>query len=143
MYCDTESVVFITAPGQWDPPLGDYLGDLTDEVQQSAITAFVTSGPNNYAYTLQNANKKWQFSICKLRGITLNFKYSFEINFETVNKIENGRSNCDRVSLVNENTIVRNPSTGHVITKREMKDYRIVFEKRVITDGSHTQPYGY
>ena len=39
--------MFTTAPGQWEPPLRDYLGDLTDEAPKNAITAFVTRGPKN------------------------------------------------------------------------------------------------
>ncbi len=32
VYADTDSVVFSTKHGEWAPVLGDYLGDLTDEV---------------------------------------------------------------------------------------------------------------
>ena len=32
MYADTDSIVFTVAKGEWEPSLGDYLGDLTDEV---------------------------------------------------------------------------------------------------------------
>ena len=39
-------------PGEWEPPLGDFLGDLTDEAPNNSITRFVTGGPKNYAYTL-------------------------------------------------------------------------------------------
>lgn len=53
-----------------------------------------------------------------------------------------GHSNVDCVSVVDENKIVRNPSTGHVITKREAKDYKIVFDKRVIKEDYQTVPYG-
>ncbi|KAJ8018953.1 hypothetical protein HOLleu_42763 [Holothuria leucospilota] len=31
LYFDTDSVVYISRPGEWDPPTGDYLGDLTNE----------------------------------------------------------------------------------------------------------------
>ena len=31
LYCDTDSIVFTTNPGEAKPALGDYLGDLTDE----------------------------------------------------------------------------------------------------------------
>ena len=31
LYYDTDSVIYVHEPGKPDPPLGDYLGDLTDE----------------------------------------------------------------------------------------------------------------
>lgn len=61
-----------------------YLGDLTDEVPDSTITAFVTGGPKNYAYQLQTPDAAEHHSICKVRGITLNYKNSLDINFDTV-----------------------------------------------------------
>ncbi|XP_052813916.1 uncharacterized protein LOC128240969 [Mya arenaria] len=142
LYCDTDSVVFTTAPGQWEPPLGDYLGDLTDEVPNNSITSFVTGGPKNYAYKLAFPNKHGKMSICKVRGITLNYKNSLDINYQTVKAMVTGKGD-ECVTVVDENKIVRNPSTGHVITKRETKDYRIVFDKRVIADNYNTYPYGY
>ena len=32
LYYDTDSVIYVHEPGKPDPPLGDYLGDLTDEL---------------------------------------------------------------------------------------------------------------
>lgn len=86
LYCDTDSVVFTTAAGQWEPPLGDYLGDLTDETPKNSVTHFVTGGPKNYAFRLAYPNKEGQTSICKVRGITLNFKNGLDLNFGTVQK---------------------------------------------------------
>jgi hypothetical protein len=45
IYADTDSVVFTVKEGEWEPSLGDYLGDLTDEVPLNNITYFVTAGP--------------------------------------------------------------------------------------------------
>ena len=61
------------------------------------ITAFITGGPKNYAYQLEKQNKKGVLTCCKDRGITLNYKNRFEINFETVksmvqNYVENASS---------------------------------------------------
>lgn len=139
--------MFTSAPGQWDPPLGDYLGDLTDEVinnkaPDNKITNFVTGGPKMYAYNLLKPNKKGQSSICKVCGITLNFKNSVDINFQTVKEMVTGKGK-DCVTVVDENKIVRNPSTRHVITKRKTKDYKIVFDKRVMIDSYCTKAYGY
>ncbi len=34
LYYDTDSVIYVSEPGKPDPPLGNYLGDLTDEFEQ-------------------------------------------------------------------------------------------------------------
>ena len=36
-YCDTDSIIFTTAPGLWETSLGYYLGDLTDEEPNHTI----------------------------------------------------------------------------------------------------------
>ena len=51
LYYDTDSVIYVHKPGKPDPPLGNYLGDLTDELDDGDyITSFVSGGPKNYAY---------------------------------------------------------------------------------------------
>ncbi|XP_052815380.1 uncharacterized protein LOC128242318 [Mya arenaria] len=142
-YCDTDSLVFTTRPGEWEPPLGDYLGDLTDEVPGNSITDFVTGGPKNYAYRLNCADDAGQTSICKVRGITLNFKNTLDINFETVQKMVTCGDKVNPITVVDTNKIVRSPENCCIITKTEYKDYKIVFDKRVIGNAYTTSPYGY
>jgi hypothetical protein len=62
--------VYSSRPGEWKPDLGDYLGDLTDEVPDNRIIEFVTDGPKNYAYKIARPNKDGNTTICKVRGIT-------------------------------------------------------------------------
>ncbi|XP_060588537.1 uncharacterized protein LOC132743952 [Ruditapes philippinarum] len=143
LYCDTDSVVFTSSQGQWEPALGDFLGDLTDEVPNNQITKFVTGGPKNYAYCLEKPNKKGQSSICKVRGITLNFKNSLDINFDTLKDMVTGQMQNQCVKVVDINKIVRNREMCHIITKTEIKDYKIVFDKRVISENYNSFPYGY
>ncbi len=52
LYCDTDSIVFSAKVGDYIPPFGDFLGDLTDDVPDGAISHFVSAGPKNYAYTV-------------------------------------------------------------------------------------------
>lgn len=68
-----------------------------------------------------------------------------DINFGTVKEIVTGKSEVDHLYVVDKNKIVRNPSRGHLITKREVKEYKIVFEKRVIVtvDDYQTLSYGF
>ncbi|PIK46161.1 hypothetical protein BSL78_16982 [Apostichopus japonicus] len=72
LYFDTDSIIYVTKPGEWEPPTGDYLGDLTNEIDPKDgqfIASFCTGGPKNYAYTLDSG-----MSVCKVRGITLNYE---------------------------------------------------------------------
>ena len=39
LYYDTDSVIYVHEPGKPDPPLGNYLGDLTDELNGDYITS--------------------------------------------------------------------------------------------------------
>ncbi|CAB4015355.1 DNA polymerase [Paramuricea clavata] len=41
LYYDTDSVIFVSKPGESEPPLGPYLGQLTDELKEGHITTFI------------------------------------------------------------------------------------------------------
>ena len=50
LYFDTNSIVYVTGGGEWEPPLGHYLGQLTDELKEEDgpfIEMFVAAGPKN------------------------------------------------------------------------------------------------
>lgn len=141
LYCDTDSVIFTTRRGEWKPPLGDYLGDLTDEVSGNTITHFVTGGPKNYAYKTKKCDKDGNSSFCKVKGITMNSKNSLKINFDTVARLVKGNKGS---SVPNVDTkICRDLTNTTLLTRQETKDYRIVFDKRIICEGVFTYPYGY
>ena len=72
LYYDTDSVIYVHQPGKPDPPLGNYLGDLTDELDAGDyITSFVSGGPKNYAYRTKRGKAE-----TKIRGITLDYMTS-------------------------------------------------------------------
>ena len=50
LYYDTDSVIFVSKPGESEPRLGPYLGQLTDELKEGHITTFISGGPKNYCY---------------------------------------------------------------------------------------------
>ncbi|XP_032236055.2 uncharacterized protein LOC5510896 [Nematostella vectensis] len=51
LYFDTDSIIYSSKPGDWHPPRGDYLGDLTNDLDEGEyITIFVSGGPKNYGY---------------------------------------------------------------------------------------------
>ena len=141
LYYDTDSVVFVHEPGKPEPPLGDYLGDLTDELDGDYITTFISGGPKNYAYVTNN-NK----SVTKIRGITLDYATTKKLNPEVMRGLVHLHVNCHvqgKVTVDIPFKITRDKKKKKIITKRMKKDYRVVYNKRVVTDNYGTVPYGY
>ena len=146
LYVDTDSCVYVSKPGDPQPVLGDFLGDLTDEITpkhgpEAYITQFVCGGPKNYAYKVSDGRTH-----CKIRGFTLNYKNSLVLNFDTLKEIvcKYGSKNENKLKIVNECKISREKWTRRIVNKREVKEYQVVFDKRVIVDkGQDSIPYGY
>ena len=130
MYQDTDSVVFHTRPGDWEPPTGDYLGQLTDEVDPkdgNYIATFVTGGCKNYAYKLDTGK-----TVMKVRGITLNVRNSARVNSTTLERMVKGLASGEeeeRVTVMDPHKIVRNVKTKDIESRVFKKDYRVVFDK--------------
>lgn len=113
------------------------MGELTSETGDKHITTFVSGGPKNYAYELNDGS-----TCCKVRGITLNYRNACMINFDTISRMVRNASQ-DVVTVTNPCKIVRNLKTRSILSRSESKDYRIVYTKRVIVSDYNTLPYGY
>ena len=142
LYYDTDSVIYIHEPGKPDPPLGDYLGDLTDELDAGDyITTFISGGPKNYAYITNNGK-----SLTKIRGITLDYAATKKINPSIMRSLVHLLVNCHTEAKVTVDIpfkITRDKKERNIVTKKMKKDYRVVYNKRVITENYGTLPYGY
>ena len=141
LYYDTDSVIYLHEPGKPEPSLGDYLGDLTDELDGDYITAFTSLGPKNYAYETNN-NKR----VTKVRGITMDYATTKKLNLEVMHSLLHLHLNCHiqgKVTVDNPFKITRDKKNKKIITKRTKKDYRFVYNKRVVKENYGTVPYGY
>ena len=69
LYYDTDSVVYRWRPGQPYIAIGDFLGDMTDELDEDVITEFVSGDAKNYGYKTR-AGKV----VCKVGDFTLNVR---------------------------------------------------------------------
>ena len=124
LYFDTDSVIYVSKDGEWEPPTGSYLGELTDELEDGHITTFVSGGPKNYAYET-NTSK----TVCKVRGITLNYRTVQKVNFNVMCDMICLRALSDLTDTITVNIpfkIARNKNDKNVATRREDKDYRII-----------------
>lgn len=69
LYYDTDSVIYRWKPGRPSIPIGDFLGEMTDELEGDVITEFISGGAKNYGYKTRGGKTE-----CKVRGFTLNVK---------------------------------------------------------------------
>ena len=61
------------------------LGAMTSELKPSEfIEEFVSGGPKNYAYKTFHTMAGERKTVCKIRGITLNYSTSQFVNFEVI-----------------------------------------------------------
>jgi len=162
LYFDTDSVIVIYNPN--DPkcnsmlPLGDYLGDLTDELEgKRMLNIFASGGPKNYTYEvhyLKDGNIIVEYKT-KVKGFGLNYRVSQKINHQTITKmikdnleyeLDNKSGEWDKIK-VSYNMIKR--TADHQLQNWVMnKDYGLVYTKRHILpldeNGDYdTLPFGH
>ena len=142
LYYDTDSVVYVHEPGKPDPPLGDYLGELTDELNGGYITTFMSGGPKNYGYVTNTGE-----AILKIRGISLTYDATLTLNIGTMRELVDSYvldgNRHEKVTINIPNKITRDKKEKNIVTKRTKKDYRVVYNKRVVNENYETVPYGY
>ena len=139
LYYDTDSVIYVSKTGENDVPLGDNLGELTNELETGEhIIEFVSGGPKNYAYKTNQGNET-----CKVRGFTLNFTNSQLINFESVKTLLIDPSEKSTITVTNPHKICRDKGKRKLYNREEEKNYRMVYTKRRRLDNYDREPYGY
>ena len=136
-YYDTDSVVYISTPDVVDPPLGDYLGQLTDELNGEHIVEFVCGGPKNYSFKTNLGNET-----VKVRGFSLNYCASQLLNFDSVKQLVVTSSDVV-IPITNPSKITRDKRKRKIFNRVETKNYRVVYTKRQVLDNFDTIPYGY
>ncbi|KAK5650288.1 hypothetical protein RI129_001317 [Pyrocoelia pectoralis] len=145
LYYDTDSVIFVAKPDDWNPSCGDFLGQMTDELEAygegSYIEEFVSAGPKNYSYNVFSTSDNALKSTCKVKGITLNYKNSRIINFASMKDMVLSNSK-DSLYVYNDRKIVRDKSFN-VISRPESKQYRISYSKRRRIENFDTLPFGF
>ena len=137
LYHDTDSVVYKWRPDQPSIATGDFVGNVTDEVDGDFITEFASGGAKNYGGKV----------VCKVRGFTLNVRGFAILNFHTMkdnilselDSLQDSRRNLNSVTPYH----FRRDLEQKKIVPR-VKQYGLVFDKRVIDVATRSSnPYGY
>ena len=151
VYHDTDSIIFTHDPGGYNPRIGCFLGELTDELTCKGvgcrgcstghwIVEFVSCGAKNYAYKLNSGQV-----VCKVRGFSLNYSSSKVVNLESMKScLESWRKCQDPPEMVTAKTLIlRKKMEGVVYSQLMPKTYGMVYNKRVLLEDYLSIPYGY
>jgi hypothetical protein len=92
-----------------------------------------------------------EWTICKIKGFTLNYETSKKINSDSLNNIlekssragPESKTNKDRKISTRYNRITRDTKTKELLNKMETKEFSFVYDKRVILENFDTLPFGY
>ncbi len=138
LYFDTDSVYFISRPGLPDLPLGDFLGQFTDELDKedgNYIEEFCSTGPKSLAWKTDTG-----VTHCTLKGITYNYLTSCLLRFNEVRDIV-----LDKTKNLNvpQFKFCRKKHTFEVYTCVQEKNYKFTYDKRIIMEDLTTRPYGF
>lgn len=140
-----DSVIYISKQGLEDLPVGNYLGDLTDELEKeygpgSYIRELVSGGPKNYGFNVFSTNTRKTHSKCKVKGITLNHANSKKVNFDTLLKLAYDKEDK---GIIVEYKNIRSTQDHEIITQNGTKTVRCCITKRRVVNDFDTEPFGY
>ena len=151
MYHDTDSIIFSVKDGEYVPPLGTYLGQLTDELtckelgckKQGCsghwIEEFVSCGPKNYSFRVNTGE-----IVCKVRGFSLNYKSSLILNFESMKEALVAWKRNEKKELITVKTeLVRDKYKPKVFNRVISKHYSVVYDKRKVLPDFTSIPFGF
>ncbi|XP_074115793.1 uncharacterized protein LOC141538310 [Cotesia typhae] len=140
LYYDTDSIIYVS-DGKNDLATGDFLGDLTDELESygkgSYISSFVSGGPKFYSYVIKHEGKTSECS--KLKGVKINGSTEKLINYNSIRSLVVDQEKEFLVSYSG----IRRDNYHQVITKKETKIIRVTGPKRRREGEADTYPYGY
>ncbi|KYN13280.1 hypothetical protein ALC57_14529, partial [Trachymyrmex cornetzi] len=162
LYYDTDSCIYISTgdPNEYEPRTGNFLGDMIDELESygrdSYIELFVSAGPKFYAYVVRTPEDRL-YEICKVKGITLNYKNSLRVNFDSIRRLitENERERYgveeeeeeeEETSRRNINlrfSAIRRTAFHEIVTRNETKTCAPVLVKRRFINNRYSLPYGF
>ena len=144
LYYDTYSVVYKWRPGQPSIAIGDFLGNMTDELDGDVITEFVSGGAKNYGYQTRGGKV-----VCKVPGFTLNVRGSAILNFNTmkdniVSELDSPQDSRRNLNIVTPYHFRRDLEKKQIQVVPRVKQYGLVFDKRVVDVATKSSyPYGY
>jgi hypothetical protein len=89
------------------------------------IEKFVSGGSKNYAYVIVDPMRGDRRTVCKVRGITLNYTASQLVNFDVIKNMILNEEETDIVTVHTDRK--RAGGRIHIFTETRSRMYRILF----------------
>ena len=105
---------------------GDCKGDMTSELLPGFhIEEVVSGGPNNYAYRVVDPVAGNLETVCKVRGITVNYSASQTVNFDVIKALVLRGDDTETVTVHTDRKIKRKRADGKIsiVTARRNVQY--------------------
>ena len=138
----------------WSICVGPFLGELTDELSKNGdrhIREFVSTGPKSYSF-----KDNFGSVSCRFKGIKktlfnlqyVNLESMLECIEEGVVRVIDEKTNDSRIISQHpvhgaKNMVFKLDKHGRIQTKHQNKVFRMVYDKRWITEGYVTFPWGF
>jgi len=140
LYCDTDSLIYVSnnTKDEYEPLIGDYLGQLTNEIDKKdgKVIEYAATAPKSYTYKTDKGYEK-----CVIKGFTLNYLASLKLNFEAIKNIVLEEPN--KKIQVEQTKFTRCKTNWDITTSILNKSYSFYYDKRVLLDDLSTLPYGF
>jgi len=153
LYFDTDSVIYVSKPGEWEPTLGNVLGDWDNQLEEgeSHIVSFRSLGPKTYTYTTDTGRVEIKAKGISQNGYTENI---LDWNAEHTELVQTGRAltadvfdylldnKMDTFQIIYPSHLKKNSKTCSIQSVIMPKTVRLVYDKRVLLPNYSTRPFG-
>ena len=138
LYCDTDSVIYRHIVGEYNPPLSEFVGGMTDELGGFSHYRVRIQWSKNYV--IRTADGK---QIVKVKGFTLNYVASNQLNFDVMKDMVISDEQHS-IKIVGTSQIKKDLKRRQINTLPYSKSYKLIFNKRVRNTKNHTSlPFGF
>ena len=148
IYYDTDSIIYISRPGEPEPEISDRLGGWKNELSPgNHIVEIAVGGCKNYSYrTLLPENGSTTKTVIK--GFTLHWLNAQVLNHESltelVKKYDQSTTENATISTRNPSYFERDKTEPAIYLKEQEKTYQVVLDKRWLDqDSKICYPFGY
>ena len=137
----------MSVPGQPEPELGQYLGEMTDQLAEdfgegSYCTEFISGGAKNYAYRVAiKGDLNNIATVIKVRGISINSSCNEVVTFERLKEMVLSDTNMSTTVKI-PTQIARLPG-WRIVSRPSTKKWQVCLNKRRRIDKDRTVPFGY